>query len=43
MILLTIGDDRSKAFRVCLGRLSRRGKFHRWQPNMFFIWDGRRV
>ena len=43
MILLTIGDDSRNAFRVCLGRLSRRGRFHWWQPNVFFIRNGRRV
>lgn len=43
MILLTLGDPDRNAFRICLGRLSRRGRFHRWQPNVFFIRDGRRV
>lgn len=35
MILLTIGNDSHNAFRVCLGRLSRRGNYH--------CWNGRRV
>lgn len=41
MHLLTIGDPESYAFRVTLGRLSRRGKFHAWQPCAFFIWKGK--
>lgn len=42
MILLTIGDDERNALRVCLGKLSRRGRWHGWWPDVFLIRDGRR-
>jgi hypothetical protein len=42
--LLTVGSPtRGLAFRVTLGRLSRAGRWHGWQPCAFFIWRGRRI
>lgn len=42
--LLTVGSPtRGLAFRMVMGRLSRRGRWHGWQPDVFFIWRGKRV
>jgi hypothetical protein len=39
--LLTIGSPaRGLAFRVTIGRLDGRGRFHRLQPCAFWIWNG---
>jgi hypothetical protein len=40
--MLTLGTERA-GVRVTRGRLSRRGRFHRWQPDVFLLWRGRRV
>jgi hypothetical protein len=40
--MLTIGTERA-GLRVTRGRLSRRGRWHPWQPCVFLLWRGRRV
>lgn len=42
--LLTIGSPvRGLCLRVTMGRLSRRGHWHAYQPCVFLIWKGKRV
>jgi len=41
--IAAIGQEHTRALRITMGRLSRRGTFHRWQPCVFWIVDGRRV
>jgi hypothetical protein len=42
--LLTVGSPvRGLCLRITLGRLARSGRFHDWQPDVFLIWQGKRV
>lgn len=41
--MITLGNEESYALRATMGRLSRRGKWHAWQPCVFLIWKGHRV
>jgi hypothetical protein len=41
--IAAIGQKHTKALRITMGRLSRKGRFHRWQPCVFWIVDGRVV
>lgn len=40
--MLTLGTEHA-GLRVTRGRLSRKGQFHDWQPDVFLLWRGRRV
>ncbi len=39
---MTIGNERL-GLRITKGRLSRKGKWHEWQPCVFLLYKGRRV
>ena len=41
--MFTLGNEERHALRITRGRLSRRGKWRGWQPDVFLIWNGRRV
>lgn len=41
--ILTIGSPQRLAFRVVMGRCSRRGTYRKWVPDVFIIKSGRRV
>lgn len=40
--MLTIGNPNKRALRITRGRLGKRGKWHAWQPCIFWIVKGRR-
>lgn len=40
---ITFGDPVKRALRITKGRLSRAGRWHPWQPCVFWIVNGRRV
>ena len=40
--MITIGNERF-GLRITKGRLSRRGKWHSWQPCVFWLVKGKRV
>lgn len=41
--MVTFGNEYRRALRITWGRLDSRGKWHGWQPCIFWIVDGRRV
>jgi hypothetical protein len=41
--IAALGQQHTKALRITMGRLSRRGRWHGWQPCVFWIVDGKRV
>lgn len=40
--MVTIGTVQC-GLRITKGRLSRRGRWHGWQPCIFFLWKGKKV
>jgi hypothetical protein len=41
--MLTFGDEDRIALRMTMGNLSRRGRYHKWVPDVFVIRGGRRA
>ncbi len=39
---MTIGNERL-GLRITKGRLTKKGKWHERQPNVFLLWKGKRI